>query len=186
RVHSIGKIADGRSWMGQRLSLFAMLIWLQAAAVAQIRSGSIVGTVVDPTGATVAGAEVAVVQPETGASYKSVTNESGQYAVPYLPFGEYRVTVRKTGFKSAEITGIPVSTSETVRVPVGLELGDVAASVEVTADAAGVEVESASVQGVTNHQLIESLPNLNDNPYYFATLLPGVVGRDEVSDGQTV
>src|SRR5207249_2600409 len=81
-------------------------------------------------------------------------------------------------FKTAEINGVRVATAETVRVPVALEVGAVTASVEVTADAAGVEVESASVGGVTNQGLVETLPNLNDNPFYFATLLPGVVGRD--------
>ena len=147
---------------------------------AHIRSGSIVCAVVDSSGAAVAAAEVELTLAETNSTYKSVTNDSGQYTFPYLQLGEYRVAVRKAGFKTAEVTGVRVATAETVRVPVSFEVGAVTASVEVTADAAGVEIESASVGGVTNQGLVETLPNLNDNPFYFATLLPGVVGRDEL------
>lgn len=153
---------------------------------AQIRAGSIVGTVVDSSGAAVAAAEVALTLAETDATYKSATNDAGQYTFPHRQLGEYKVSVRKAGFKTAEITGVRVATAEIVRVPVAPELGAVTASVEVTADAAGVEIESASVGGVTNPGLVETLPNLNDNPFYFATLLPGVVGREELVDGQTV
>jgi trimeric autotransporter adhesin len=155
-------------------------------APAQIRSGSVVGTVIDSSGAAVVNATVEISLPATGASYKSVTNDSGQYTLPYLQLGTYTLTVRKTGFKTAEITGIQVATGETIRVPVSLEVGAVTASVEVTADAAGVEIESASVQGVAGQQLVENLPNLNDNPFYFATLMAGVVGREELNDGQSV
>ena len=172
-----------------RLRFFLVTIlaaWLILPATAQIRSGSIVGTVLDPAGAAVAAAEVQVTLPETKATYKSVTNQSGEYNFPYLQLGTYTVTVRKAGFKAAEISGIQVATAETLRLLVKLELGAVSSTVEVTAEAAGVEIESASLQGVTNQRLVENLPNINDNPYYFATLLPGVVGRDELSDNQSV
>jgi hypothetical protein len=166
--------------------ILALVAGLMAPALAQIRSGSIVGTVLDPTGASIAAAEIEVTMPETKVTHRSASNHAGEYTVPYLQFGTYTLTVRKAGFKAAEISGILVATGETIRVPVKLELGAVSSTVEVTAEAAGVEVESASVQGVANQRLVENLPNLNDNPYYFATLLPGVVGRDEVSDGQTM
>jgi hypothetical protein len=81
---------------------------------------------------------------------------------------------------------VQVATAETIRVPVSLEVGAVNTTVEVTAEMSGVEVESVSVQGVANQNLVENLPNLNDNPFYFATLMAGVVGREELTDGQSV
>src|SRR5262249_46746477 len=171
-----------------RHSLWVVLLvaGMMTPARAQIRSGSIVGTVVDPSGAAVSGAEVKVTLLENNVSYKTTTNDSGQYTIPYLQLGQYTVSVGKAGFKTADITGVQIATAETVRVPVRLDVGAVTTSVEITADAAGVEVESASVQGVTDRQLVESIPNINGNPFYFATLLAGVVGREELSDGQSV
>ena len=111
---------------------------LLTPAFAQIRSGSIVGTVTDPTGAAVSGGEVKVTLLENNASYKTTTNDSGQYTIPYLQLGEYTVSIGKAGFKTTDITGVQVATAETVRVPVRLDVGAVTTSVEITAAAAGV------------------------------------------------
>jgi trimeric autotransporter adhesin len=172
--------------MFRHLNSILLLLCVAASSFGQIRSGSIVGSVVDPTGAAVAGVEVRTTARETNATYHTATNEAGQYVLPYLQFGEYTVTASKAGFKMAEITGIRVATAETVRVPVKLEIGAVSSSIEVTAEAAGVEVESGSIQATTSGRLIENLPNVNENPYYFATLQAGVVPREEMNDGQTV
>ena len=131
-------------------SLITLLVLcLAAPGFGQIRSGSIVGSVVDPAGAAVAGVEVRTTARETNASYHTTTNAAGQYVLPYLQFGEYTVTASKSGFKTAEITGIRVATAEIVRVPVKLEIGAVSSSIEVTAQTAGVEVESGSIQSTT-------------------------------------
>ena len=165
-------------------ALFAVLV--ATTSWAQIRSSGIVGSVVDSSGAAVVAAQVAAVSQETKSSYTTASNEAGQFTLPYLQHGRYTVTVTKEGFKTAEITGVELSTAETVRVPVRLEVGAVSTSIEVSAEAAGIEVESVSMQGALAARVIESLPNINDNPFYYATLQPGVVGRASLSDTQSV
>jgi len=65
---------------------------------AQIRSATIVGTVMDPAGSAVAGADVAVTNLETNIGFKTKTTDAGQFAVPYLPQGVYAVSVNASGF----------------------------------------------------------------------------------------
>src|SRR5882672_2271153 len=127
------RLVNRRFNMRQSLWVLPLVAGLMTAP-AQIRSGSIVGTVVDPSGAAVSGAEVKITLLENNVSYKTTTNDSGQYTIPYLQLGQYTVSVGKAGFKTADITGVQVATAETVRVPVRLDVGAVTTSVEITAD----------------------------------------------------
>ena len=70
-----------------------MVCSLASIAAAQIRSATITGTVADSTGALVPGAEVTVTQQETNVATSVVTNDQGQFTVPYLPAGTYTVGV---------------------------------------------------------------------------------------------
>ena len=79
------------------LALFLGL-FLSISAVAQQITGSIRGTVVDPTGAAVAGASVSAKQTETGLTRTAVTDHSGAYDVLELPVGHYRLQVEAKGF----------------------------------------------------------------------------------------
>src|SRR6267154_6245399 len=152
----------------------------------QIRSGSIVGAVTDKSGSAVAGAQVQVTFEQTNQSFRTSTNEAGEFGVPYLQFGKYTLEVSKEGFNAAKITGVEVATAETIRVPVTLVVGSIATRVEVTADSLNTEIESASLGGVTNQAVIETVPNITNNPFYYATLQAGVVGRAELNDTQTI
>lgn len=65
----------------------SLLVWFTSAGSAQVRSGSVVGLVVDPSGAAVAGATVSVLALDTNVKSETRTNVSGDYVVPYLPRG---------------------------------------------------------------------------------------------------
>src|SRR5256885_12158373 len=84
------------------LCLAASLVYPQAA-------GRIDGTVVDPTGAAVPGAEAAVTNIATGQLLKATTNERGEWALPAMAAGEYKVLVSKPGFKSGSVPSVTVS-----------------------------------------------------------------------------
>src|SRR5215472_11510400 len=72
-------------------------LFVGSAAWAQIKSGTIVGTVTDPSGAAVAGATVSVVNENTNVATSTVSGESGEFTVPYLAAGSYMVVVEKPG-----------------------------------------------------------------------------------------
>jgi hypothetical protein len=156
------------------------------AAAAQIRSGAIVGSVLDPSGAPVPAASVTVVAEETNFTYSTASNTAGEFTVPYLPFGRYTLTVEKTGFQNSRLTGLAVSTAQTVRADVRLEISSVASTVEVAASAAALQTESAAVQNSVQERLIQAVPNITHNPFYYATLQPGMVPRAAMNDTQSV
>ncbi len=152
----------------------------------QIRSGAIVGTVVDPSGAPIPDATVSVVADATNFKYSAKTNLTGDYSVPYLAFGQYSITVTKEGFSTAKLSGISVSTAQTVRADAKLEISTIATQVEVAASAAELQTESSSVQNSVDERLIQAVPNVTHNPFYYATLQAGIVPRAGLNDTQSV
>src|SRR5689334_10815970 len=107
------------------ISVPVLLLCTAAIGLAQIRSGTLVGKVADPTGASVPDAAVRVVEVETNTSSSTVTNSAGEYTVPYLAPGRYQVTVTRPGFVTARSGEIEIGTATTVRMDVKLELGTV-------------------------------------------------------------
>src|SRR5262245_61744158 len=113
--------------------LCVLLTCFAATTFGQIRSGTIVGKVSDSSGASVTGVQVTVREINTNATFTVETNETGEYLAPYLQFGNYEVTAKKSGFKAVSQTGIGLSTAQTARVDIVLEVGAVETSVTVMA-----------------------------------------------------
>jgi len=165
-------------------------IWLSFAysSAAQSPSGTISGIVTDPTGATIASAEVIVVNDATRAQFSGKTNDEGIYVVPNLPPGNYRVQVSKIGFKTIIKPDIVVNVQDALAINFALPLGAVSEIVTIQGGAPLVNTESAAVSTVIDRQFVENLP-LNGRS--FNTLLqltPGVViastGGSAQSPGQ--
>jgi hypothetical protein len=168
------------------LVLLLLPVWSVRLGLAQVRSGTILGKVVDPGGAPVPDAVVKIIEAETNSLSDTVTNAVGDYSFPYLAAGRYTVTVIKQGFTVAKETGIEVETATTVRADIKLELGTVAKTVEVSATLAELQTESAAVQHAIAEKTIQSIPNIAQNPFYYAELQPGVVARATTNDSQSV
>ncbi len=161
------------------------LFLLAGLALGQIRSGTILGSVIDPSGAAVVDAEVVVKETSTNAVLTVRTNAAGEYTAPYLGFGSYQVTVRKTGFKSATRSELALTTNQTLRVDLRLEVGSVENSVVVTGSAVELQTESSRVVNTVSEEVIKSIPNINNNPLNYATLTQGVVARQSMNSTQT-
>ena len=112
----------------------ALLLILGSQTQAQTFRGTILGTVMDTSGAAVSGANVTVKNIDTGLTRVVTTSSDGSYSVPELPIGNYSVTVENGGFKKAVVTGIAVDVSTERRADVTLQPGEVAQTVEVTGD----------------------------------------------------
>jgi hypothetical protein len=151
--------------------VLALGVW----ATAQESRGTLAGLVTDPSGARVSGAEVVATNASTGVVYRTETNLSGAYTIPFVPPGEYAVKVTATGFKSFERSPIVMQVQSKVDVDVTLELGSISDVVEVRGDAPVLDTATASTGQVIENRRIVELPLNGRNPLALAQISPGVV-----------
>src|SRR5947208_11120632 len=104
-----------------RQKLACCLLSIAAVLWAADPTGTITGTVTDPSGAAVVGAKVRAVHTGTGFRRDSTTSSDGGYSFPLLPVGLYSVTVEASGFSRFEQKGIEVRTDQSSAAPVRLE-----------------------------------------------------------------
>jgi Carboxypeptidase regulatory-like domain len=126
-------------------------VWAQATA-------QITGSVRDQSGAVLPGADVTVTQTETGIARSTITNETGAYVLPNLAVGPYRLEAGLPGFRTFVQTGIVLQVNSNPQVNVTLEVGQVAETVEVQANATLVETRSTGVGQVIENERILELP----------------------------
>ena len=100
-----------------------VLVSFACSAAAQQITGSIRGTIVDPTGAAVQQVSVSALQNETGLSRSAVTNRSGEYILLELPVGHYSLQAQAKGFKTYVQQGIVLDVNETATIPIRLAIG---------------------------------------------------------------
>jgi hypothetical protein len=141
--------------MSRLLGLLAVIACLLTAQ--EFRS-TLTGRVSDPSGAVVAGAQVAAIEESTNTRYETVSTTDGLYTFPLLLPGTYRLTAEVKGFKKYSQSGIVIGTNTRVSQNVTLSVGAMTDSVTITADAAPLETVKASAgQVITTHEL-ENLP----------------------------
>ena len=141
--------------------------------MAQVPTGTIVGTVTDPQGAVVVKAKVSIINKDTGATRLAQTKSDGSYSVSLLPPGNYQVRAEAPGFKAID-SAVEVLTGATVAVNLSMQIGAASEAVEVMANWAIIDPESNTIQGVVALPQIENLP-LNGRSFLnLAQLEPGV------------
>src|ERR1700732_5636703 len=101
----------------------ALLIVALCLAVSAQDTGSITGTVKDPSGAAVANADVGVTSPEHGIDRHTTSNSSGDYNESALPGGAYDVIVTATGFKKYQAKGVKLDVAQKARVDIAMQVG---------------------------------------------------------------
>src|SRR5882672_7989436 len=101
----------------------ALYFVVSCALMAQSERGNITGIVTDPSGAAIASAELLVVNRDTNAATRLITNSAGEYNAPSLQPGSYRIEITAPGFKHFVRQNIMVSASTTVRIDAALQLG---------------------------------------------------------------
>ena len=137
--------------------LFAIVLALALNAWGQA-TAQIQGSVQDPSGSAVPGADIKATQTATGAVRTATTGADGRYVLPNLPIGPYRVEVTKTGFATFAQTGIVLQVNANPNVDVSLKVGNVSEQVQVEANAALVETQATGVGTVIENRRIIELP----------------------------
>src|SRR5215813_8523405 len=142
---------------------------------AQSTSGSFRGIVFDQDGRSIAGAEVIVVNSETGLKYVTSTNSEGLYAAENLPPGPYRIQVSKFGFKTIVKPDLILNVQDSLVLNFSLPVGASMITVTVEGGAPIINMDSGAVSTVVDRRFVESIP-LNGRSFQDLILLtPGVV-----------
>jgi Carboxypeptidase regulatory-like domain len=160
------------------LSILSLVVLAAGPARAgQVVTGSISGTVIDPTGALVPDASVTVTNRDTGATLNASTSAVGAFRFSLLPIGTYNLEITKTGFQRLEIGAIRVSANiENALGSVTLQVGQASTTVEVTAAPPLIEAAQAQVTSTITGEMLQTYAGIAENEGMdFLTLtVPGV------------
>ena len=164
----------------------ASLLFMNAAANAQGvgTSGSITGTVTDPSGAVIPKASVVAVETARGTRYATETDGAGQYRLTGLLPAEYEVTSQIAGFGTELQKSVVVNVGSTVILDFHLQVATTAQVTEVTAAAPVVETERGSQANILTDQYLTGLPIDRRDYLTFTLLLPGVSNSTRLADDQ--
>lgn len=170
--HYFGRQQSGRT--AGRVVLWLCCIMAIICPVllqAQEFRGTIMGQVMDATGAVVPNASVVAVGPQQ--TYKATTSDKGDFTIPFVQPGAYKITVEAAGFKKVERPGVIVNVSDKLNLTFALEVGAVTETVTVSAEQIQVNTADASGGMVIDPQQVASLPMNGRQMYSLLTLTPG-------------
>ena len=152
------------------LGLACVLAW---PAFAVGPTGTIVGTVSDPSEAVIPKVQVTVRNQGTNATREVQTDGEGDFSVPLLPPGVYEVSVEKGGFRRSVYSGVNLNVDQTVRVDFMLQVGQLSEQVIVTESVPLVQTDTSTLGQVIERKQVSELPLNERNFLTFALLVPG-------------
>lgn len=156
-----------------------VIVSFTALASAQEFRGTLSGRITDPSGSVVPNVKVTAVNNDTGARFETATSETGEYTLPFLTPGPYRLTADAMGFKGYVQDRVQVGTNQRVSQDIALQVGSQTESVTVSADATLVSSATASVGQVIGKYQIENLPMNGRTPLSLAQLSFGVTPNSD-------
>jgi Carboxypeptidase regulatory-like domain len=156
-----------------RRGLFLILI-LAVSVAAQETRGRVQGNVKDPSGAVVAGANVALTNGDTGLTAVKSTNETGHYLFDMVVPGHYSITVAASGFKAFVQKNILVEVGGDMTVDAAISVGNASDTVTVEASPVSVEFNTSTMSNTVDMRMADSLPEISRNPFMLVSLDPAV------------
>jgi hypothetical protein len=156
------------------LGLLVAIVLLPVQGQAQVVGATVTGTVTDPSGASIANAQVSVTNTDTGITTNVKTNSGGFYTTPNLIPGPYQVTIRADGFQTEIRSGILLAVGAQQVLNGALTLGQTSQTVEVTGEQPNVDLASSTLSGQVESRTVLDLPLNGRDWTSLATLQPGV------------
>ena len=172
--------------MLRHAAALALALLVESAHVlpAQSTSASLTGRVIDRSKAVITGAKIAGINTGTGVEYDTASNASGDYDLPDLPPGTYRLEIEKTGFKKLIKPDVVLHVQDAFEIDFKMTVGSVTESITVEGGAPLVNTESATVSTVVDRTFADNLP-LNGRSFQTLIMLaPGVVVTTTAFDDQ--
>ena len=158
---------------GPLVLCLAALISFTSSALAQLTTADILGTVTDPSDAVVPNANVTLINLETNETRTIQSNGSGDYSFTLLPVGHYSITIKAQGFKVSITKDLAVEAGDRARSDVHLQLGSESTVIEVTANTALLQADSATVSSSVTAKAVQDLPLNGRNFVQLVQLVPG-------------
>jgi hypothetical protein len=175
-----------RKFQSRALCCMLVLIACGASSFAQVTSGTIFGSVKDVSGAMVPNASIIIQSADIGVTRTVTSSASGEFVVPNLPPATYSVTVEASGFKKLEAKSIILSAADKLNAgDFVLQVGTTTESVNVTADAGQLQLQSNSGERsdlITSKQLDDVALN-GRNVLDYIKLIPGASSSSGLFDG---
>src|ERR1700751_3080786 len=165
-----------RRIMRRVLGSIFVLTLLVAAGYSQTFRGAINGTVNDPTGAMVSGANVRATNVATGVTLATTTTSDGQFAFQDIPVGTYKIAVSAGGFSSVTTDNVTVTAGNVYTLPVRLKVGEASTTVEVSAASLSIDTTSATQDNVIPTQAVQDVPMNGRDFTQFIAVQPGYSG----------
>lgn len=160
------------------MKCIVLAVLASALLSAQLATGRLVGTVVDPSGAAIPGAGVVVTNQATGTELALETNPAGEFTAASLAPGLYTLRVSADGFRAYHLEHQKVDVARSVSLPpIVMDLGEVTEVVVVEGEVAQVQTTNAEVTSVVTSQQIAELPLIGRDPLTFVQLQAGVVSN---------
>jgi hypothetical protein len=176
RVAGVGRTHFHRALTGSVLLLLTALFLLSSNMLAQEVTASIVGTVVDPSGAAVSGATITAKDLDRGTILTTTTNESGAFNISAVPVGKYQIKAEAKGFQSAVNSSLTITLNQTARLNFQLRIGQATETVEVTAVAPLLQTDTSLLGNLVDSVTVSSLPLSTHNTNQLTLIsAPGVI-----------
>src|SRR5690349_4069127 len=140
------------------LCVVLFLLSTGLAAAQSKTSGTLSGTVTDPTDSIVPGAKVTATNSATGTVLDATSDDRGEYRIPLMPPGVYDLKIEKPGFAAATRNGIPITVGEAAVMDVKLAVSGSAEMVQVQTEAPSIETERTQQSNTINEQSVRNLP----------------------------
>jgi len=148
---------------------------LAPSASAQLYTGSVSGTVMDPSGAAILSAHVTLTDVDKGFTFKAAVNDTGRFNLRQIPPGSYTIKVEAPNFESERREGIKLDVNQNISLDFSLKIGATTEEVDVYASAVHLQTEDAVTGQVVNRKFVNDLPLVDRNFFNLATLAPGIV-----------
>lgn len=152
--------------------LFAIL-FAPARLAAQVPTTTLNGIVTDASGAAIANARVTATNSATQAQREAITNHDGLYVLPDLPAGHYAVQIEGSGFASKKYADLAMEAGRITTLDAQLTIASNATSVNVTGEAASIDLTQSMIQGLIDTGTIKTIPLNGRNFLELAFLIPG-------------
>ena len=157
------------------LALLVMALWtVSVSGQSDVSSATLKGTITDPNDALVANATITATSVDKGISKTATTGAEGNFHIPLLPPGAYKIEVAAQGFKRVLQENVQLTVGQSLVYDVQLVTGSVTAQVSITADTQLIEVERTQQANTIPTRLVENLPNVGRTFQNYIFTLPGV------------